>query len=64
MTISQINAYCVKTYGHKVTEVESTAAMWVAEHFGGWASWKKISSARNRVGRGTPFPEFGSPCWV
>lgn len=63
MILTQAKTLCSATYGAGLLEVDPTCALWVAEKIGTWAAWVAISSARNRVGKGTVFPEFGSACF-
>ena len=60
---AKLNAYCLATYGASLLAVDPTAALWVAEHFGGWATWRTVAAKRNKAGKGTAFPVFGSACW-
>ena len=62
-TYSTMNAYCVATYGADLLTVPSVAAMWVAEHFGGRANWRKICAKRERAGKHMFHPTFKSVCW-
>ena len=62
MTIDEACALCLSRYGESLLDVDSTTALWVAEYFGGWENWRKIAAYRNRMGRGTASPAFGSVC--
>lgn len=59
-----MNAYCVANYGHGLLAVDSTCALWVAEHFGGRKNWETIRNARERAGKHMFFPAYGSICWT
>lgn len=63
-TLAAINAYAVSRYGHDVLTVDQTCAMWIAEHFGSFAAWKRIANARAKAGLGMTFPAFKSACWA
>lgn len=64
MTANQINEYCTKVYGHGILEVNPLAALWVAERIlneTGKSVYKTISRKRDKHGKGTTFPEYGTP---
>ena len=61
-TLATLRAHCSKTYGADLLSVDPTCALWVAEAFGGWEAWVRVSRARNKVGKGTMFPAYGSAC--
>lgn len=60
----KMDEYCRTRYGRGLLEVDSTAAMWVAEHFGGFPNWTTISRKRNKIGLYMFSPTFQSPCWA
>ncbi len=59
----KLDDYCRSRYGYGILEVEATVALWVAEAFGGRDNWRTISNKRNKVGKYTPHPAFGSLCF-
>ena len=64
MSIKTINEICKSTFGHDILTVDPTAALWVAEAIlekHGVNAYKRISNARNKIGKGTVFPTFESP---
>jgi hypothetical protein len=63
MTINQINQVSAERYGFQVNGLCPTSALWLAEHIletTGKNVYKTISSFRNKYGRGTSFPAFGT----
>ena len=64
VTFKKMDQYCTEKYGYGLTQVDSTCAMWVAEHFGGFANWKKIRTKRAKLGLYMMSPTFQSPCWA
>ena len=67
MTTIAINALSIKTYGAPMLSIDPTAALWLAEKVAesgvdGWSAWTRISRARNKIGKGTMFPTYGSVC--
>jgi hypothetical protein len=64
MSIAKINEASLARYGVEISEVNPTTALWVADHIlktSGKNVWKRISNLRNKIGRGTDFPAFGTP---
>lgn len=64
MSIKSLNEICKSTYGHNVTEIDPTTALWFAEaifKIFGINVYKRIANARRRIGKGTVFPTFESP---
>jgi hypothetical protein len=64
VNFQEMDQYCTEKYGYGLTQVDSTCAMWVAEHFGGFANWKKIRTKREKLGKLMMSPTFQSPCWA
>jgi hypothetical protein len=60
ITINQISA---TRYGYDALTIDQTAALWLAEHIfkeTGKNVYKRISNMRNKAGKGTAFPEYGT----
>ncbi len=67
MTISQINEVCSQVYGVGLLAMDPLAALWVAERIleeRGVCVWTKISNYRNKFGKGTMFPAYGTPLFA
>ena len=63
MTNKAINEFSTKTYGYGICEVCPTTALWVVEKIlrdTGKNVYRKVSQHRNKIGRGTSFPVYGS----
>lgn len=63
MTISQINAVCSEVYGCGLLAIDALGALWLAERIlaeKGVNVFRKLSSHRNKMGKGTQFPEYGT----
>lgn len=63
MTISEINAVCSEVYGCGLLAIDATAALWLAERIleeRGVSVFRSISQYRNRFGKGTAFPAYGT----
>ena len=63
MTIAQINKVSVERYGYQVNGLSPIAALWLAEHIletTGKNVYKTISRFRDKHGRGTSFPSYGT----
>jgi hypothetical protein len=63
MTAAQINELSTKRYGYDASEIGGNAALWLAQFIldtTGKNVMKKIMQIRNKAGKGTPFPEFGT----
>ena len=66
MTINQIQTICSERYGVGIAGLDSTAALWLAEHImktEGVNVYKKIFNLRDKLGMGTAYPVFGSICF-
>ncbi len=64
MTIQQINAACSDAYGCGILAIDATGALWLAERImseTGNNVFRKLSSHRNKHGKGTTFPAYGTP---
>ena len=67
MTISEINAICANRFGSGVLAIDPLAALWLAEFIlanRGLNVFKTISNRRHKFGKGTTFPEFGTPLFA
>lgn len=63
MNAAKINETSTKLYGYDAITIDPTAALWLAEAIReetGKNVYKCISNMRNKAGRGTMFPEYGS----
>jgi hypothetical protein len=63
MTVSEINTVCSEVYGVGLLAMDPLAALWVAERIlqeRGVSVYKTISNYRNKFGKGTMFPAYGS----
>jgi len=63
MTIDKINAVSSDKYGCGLLALSPIAALWLAEEILATTNhnvYRKISNQRNRYGKGTSFPEFGT----
>ena len=63
MTIAKINEVSAARYGYQINGLCPTSALWLAEHIletTGKNVYKTISAFRNKYGRGTSFPEYGT----
>ena len=66
MTITQIQTICSERYSLGIAGLDSTAALWLAEHImrtEGVNVYRKISDLRYELGMGTAYPEYGSICF-
>jgi hypothetical protein len=63
MNSSTINKISTSRYGYDALTIDSTAALWLADHIlqeTGKNVYKRISNMRNKLGKGTMFPEYGT----
>jgi hypothetical protein len=70
MSTARIESESIARYGVSVAELAPNAALWLAEHLSvgapagtGWRTWRRIAAIRERAGRGTTFPDYGSLCF-
>ncbi len=63
MSIAKINQVSVAAFGQDTVALDPTAALWLAERIladTGKNVYSRISSHRNKAGKGTSFPAFGT----
>lgn len=63
MTIDKINAVAAREFGCGLLALSPIAALWLADKIleeTGKNVYLQISRKRNRYGKGTAFPEFGT----
>ena len=67
MNTSKINEISLAHFGQPIVALDPTAACWVAENIAettGKNVYRRISNARNKMGKGTSFPVAGSYLWT
>jgi hypothetical protein len=63
MAIANIDEIAIRTYGFSILALDPMAALWLAESIlknNGKNVFKRISNHRNKYGKGTMFPAFGT----
>lgn len=63
MSVSSINEIAIRTYGVSLLSLDPIAALWLAESIlekHGKNVFKTISNHRNKYGKGTTFPAYGT----
>ena len=63
MTATQINTLSTSRYGHDAATISPVAALWLAQHIldtTGKNVMKKITRIRDKAGKYTPHPEYGT----
>lgn len=63
MNDSEINAISKDRYGVDVIDLDPTAALWLAEYImeaTGESAYRRIRTMRDRAGKSTAFPVYGS----
>lgn len=64
MNAKTINEISIRRYGYNVLAIDQVAALWLADHIlteTGKNVYKRISNMRNKAGKGTAFPSYGTP---
>ena len=63
MKATEINKISKERYGYSTIEIGPTSALWLAEYIlnkTGKNVYRLISNMRNKLGKGTVFPEYGT----
>jgi hypothetical protein len=63
MPAAKINQVSVAAFGCDAVSLDPTAALWLAERImreTGKNAYRRISNLRNKAGKGTDFPAYGT----
>jgi hypothetical protein len=68
-SMTEINKTSIARFGHDALTVDPMTALWLATHVAtasgcnGRQVHRRISNARNKIGKGTAQPEYGTICF-